>query len=108
MSNEIRIDLGKLGGPVYTGRDKGRVIREKNDLDKADKDLSANVVILVPNNTFSLNSSFFLGLFGESIRASGSRERFLAKFDFRCPPHIQEYIESGIERALLERTKLLS
>jgi hypothetical protein len=108
MSKEIEIDLRKFGGPVYTGRDKGQSIREKNNLDKIDQDPLTNVIILVPENAFSLNSSFFLGLLGKSIRASGSREKFLAKFKFKNPPHIEEYIESGIERALLERTNLLS
>jgi hypothetical protein len=108
MSNEIEIDLAKFGGPVYTGRDRGESIREKNNLDKIDQDPSTNVIILVPDNAFSLNSSFFLGLLGKSIRAAGSREKFLAKFKFKKPPHIEEYIDSGIERALLERTSLLS
>jgi hypothetical protein len=108
MTNEIEIDLKKYGGPVYTGRDKGQLIREKNDLDKIDQDSSTNVTILVPDNAFSLNSSFFLGVFGKSIRAAGSREKFLAKFKFKYPPHIEEYIDSGIERALLDRTNLLS
>ena len=108
MSNEKEIDLTKYGGPVYTGRDKGQSIRERNDLDKIDQDPSTNVIILVPDNAFSLNSSFFLGLLGKSIRAAGSREKFLAKFKFKNPQHIEEFIESGIERALLERKNLLS
>ncbi|MDD5461985.1 MAG: hypothetical protein PHG00_10210 [Methylococcales bacterium] len=108
MSNEIEIDLKKFGGPVYTGREKGQAIREKNNLDKIDQDPTSNVIILVPDNAFSLNSSFFLGLLGKSIRAAGSREKFLAKFQFKNPSHIEEYIDSGIERALLERTNLLS
>ena len=108
MSKEIEIDLRKFGGPVYTGRDKGQSIREKNKLDKIDQDPLTNVIILVPDNAFSLNSSFFLGLLGKSIRAAGSREKFLDKFKFKYPPHIGEYIDSGIERALLERTSLLS
>lgn len=108
MSNKVEIDLENFGGPVYSGRPRGESIREKNNLDKIDQDLSTIVIIRVPDNAFSLNSSFFLGLLGKSIRAAGSREKFLAKFKFEYPPHIEEYIESGIERALLERTNLLS
>lgn len=108
MSNEIKIDLAKFGGPVYSGRPKGEAAREKIDLDKIDKDPSAIVIIRVPDNTFSLNSSFFLGLLGKSIRAAGSREKFLEKFKFKNPPHIEIDIEGGIEKALLERKNLLS
>lgn len=108
MSDEIEIDLARFGGPVYSGRHRGELVREKINLDKIDQDPSAVVIIQVPENTFSLNSSFFLGLLGKSIRAAGSRENFLKKFKFKSPPHINEDIESGIERALLDRKSLLS
>lgn len=108
MNKKIEIDLKKFGGPVYSGRPKGESVRSKNNLDKIDQDPETHVIILVPEDAFSLNSSFFLGLLGKSIRSAGSREKFLAKFEFKNPPHIEEDIESGIERALLERTDLLS
>lgn len=108
MSNEIVIDLSTFDGPVYTGRPRGEYIRAKIDLNKIDSNPLTNVKVIVPDNTFSLNSSFFLGLFGPSVRASGSRDKFLNKFQFINPAHITEYIESGIERALQERSSLLN
>ena len=106
--NNVTIDLSKCGGPVFTGRDKGETIRSQYNLDSIDKDAEADVSIIVPENTFSLNSSFFLGMFGNSIRAAGTRENFLKKFKFKYPPHINQFIESGIERALLDKSSLLS
>lgn len=106
MSDEIEIDLKNFGGPVYSGRAKGEQVRSKIKLDEIDSN-ATKVRIIVPENTFSLNSSFFLGLFGNSIRAAGSSNVFLEKFKFNNPPHIDKYITSGIERALLERMPLI-
>lgn len=107
MQNIKEINLKEFGGPVYTGRPRGEAIRDKIDLDSIDSTPSMEVKVIVPDDTFSLNSSFFLGLFGKSVRASGSREKFLEKFYFQCPIHILEFIDSGIERALQERSSLL-
>jgi hypothetical protein len=107
MDKTIEIDLKKFAGPVYTGRPRGEAIRLQINLDKIDTDPSTAVKIIVPEETFSLNSSFFLGLLGPSVRASGTREKFLEKFDFQCPDHILEFIDSGIERALQDRVNLL-
>ena len=105
--NDVVIDFAKLGGPVYLGRERGQKIREQfaldRDIDKTDK----KVVVNIPTNTYSINSSFFLGLFGRSIRNAGSREEFLQKFTFNAPRLFSEVIESCIARALHEKGFLI-
>lgn len=103
---DTTIDFSKLGGPVYVGRERGNSVRKKFSLDKLDQD-PETVSVIVPDNTFSINPSFFLGLFGESIRTLGSREAFLKKYRFKIPKHLQSSIEAYISRALFEKRMLL-
>ncbi|AWH48097.1 hypothetical protein C1925_02425 [Stenotrophomonas sp. SAU14A_NAIMI4_5] len=62
----------------------------------------APVQIKIPEDTYSLNSSFFLGLFGPSVVNFRSRDAFLKKYVFEAPAVILEEIEKGIDRALAE------
>lgn len=95
------IDFGSLGGPVYAGRPKGERARKILKLDIADTEPSV-VNVIIPEDTYSLNSSFFLGLFGPSVVALGSSDAFFAKYNFRAPEVTMEEVRSGVERALTE------
>ena len=101
------IDFANLGGPVYIGREKGEVARKKLSVDKLDSDPGVSVEVIIPSTTYSINSSFFLGLFGPSIRTAGTREAFLKKYIFKCSAEIMKSVETGIQRALLEHSYLL-
>src|SRR5436305_1573620 len=101
------IDLAPFGGPVFTGRRNGIAARGRlrlNDLDATD----AVVTVRLPPDTYALNSSFFLGLFGKSVRAAGSREVFRSRFRFEVPSHLETAIDVGIERALQDRNPLIN
>lgn len=105
-SNNLVINFKDLGGPVYIGRARGEIVREKLKLDKYDSgDICVEVII--PDETYAINSSFFLGMFGNSIRKAGTREAFLAKYIFRCNDIFQDVIESCIARALQEKTTII-
>ncbi len=106
-SNRTEINLGEIGGPVFLGRKKGEQARAKFKLDDADKDQSTYLII-VPESAYALASSFFLGLFGDSIRAAGSPDKFLAKFEFKSSDSIKTAIDSCIVRALHEHRELIS
>lgn len=106
QASGLRIDLSRYGGPVLMGREKGARIRGQLALDRADVE-AVHVVVMVPDRTLSINSSFFLGLFGPSIRKAGSKDAFLRKFEFRAPPHIKNnVVDKNIERALFENQHL--
>jgi hypothetical protein len=99
---KILIDLSRYGGPVYSGRSRGEVVRDKLGLDQYDKS-GQEIVIEVPENTYSITSSFFLGLFGRSIVYFGSKDLFLKKYEFIANELLLNSIDKYINIALLER-----
>ena len=52
---------------VLSGRELGYQIRTKMNLDKVDID-GKKYKIIFPKNIISISTSFFLALFGESVR----------------------------------------
>lgn len=86
---------------VFSGRQRGGHWRRKFQLDRLDKE-GGEVVVKIPKDVFSVNMSFFLGLFGESVRALGSEENFFAVYKFECDPVLIPSIQQGVERALKE------
>lgn len=79
----MRIDLGayrSMGARVFCGRDRGAAVREATSLGTLDTQEGV-VEVYVPEDIFAVTSSFFLSLFGPSIRALG-REKFLQKYHF--------------------------
>lgn len=98
-----QIDLStyrSVGSRVFAGRDRGDFVRQRECLAEMDRDLDPEltVQVVVPGDTISVNSSFFLGLFGDSIRALGE-EGFRRRFIFTGHP-IGRVYESGIREAL--------
>ena len=105
--NILEIDFSKLGGPVYIGRPKGIAARKKYQLDNIDKS-NQQVAVIIPDDTFSINSSFFLGFFGDSVRAKGSKEAFLTQYKFKTQNNtIKEDIDDFVGRALREKKPLI-
>ncbi len=111
MNTEISIDVNfsELGGPVYTGRQKGIAARTKLNLDSANlEDLeNLRIRVMIPDDTFSVSSSFFLGLFGDTFRSLGSKERIHSVFLMNTPPRFAKTLESCIDRALAENQPLI-
>lgn len=101
-----RVDLGNYqekGVRVFAGRDRGAAARRATSLDVLDK--SADTVeVHIPPETFAMNSSYFLAMFGHSIRTLGP-ERFRQKYRF-TGKDIAETVESGIKDALHVGTSL--
>ena len=102
----VTIDFQELGGPVYSGRSKGELARKKFNLDEVDKN-QMKVVVRIPETTYSVTSSFFLGLFGESVRRAGSREAFLRRYDIQAPEVFGETFDTCISRALQKHRPLI-
>lgn len=94
------IDLNDYinGKKVLSGREKGIKIREKLKLDEEDQKIES-IQILIPQEIYSFNSSYFLGLFGKSVRKFG-KEKFLEKYVFVCSNIIMMNINDGIDDAL--------
>lgn len=93
------IDFSKYPGPVYTGRPRGEVIRAELKLDEIDES-DRLVDVKIPTTTYSLTSSFFLGMFGPSVTRAGSQEAFFKKFHFETSPALVEAFNDYVARAL--------
>jgi hypothetical protein len=102
MSTSSVVDLRKIEGPVYTGRDRGEALRVKFEMDKLDKQAEV-VEVVIPDSTYTVSSSFFLGLFGPSVRICGSVGEFKAKFRFKAPEFLLPVIEGHAALALQGR-----
>jgi hypothetical protein len=96
------IDLSKARSSadvdVLAGRDKGEYWRDKFDIETLDK-TEGEVHVRVPENLSTLSLSFFLNLFGKSVRMFG-REGFLQKYLFEGNDAVLPQIEIGIKQAL--------
>ena len=78
---------------VYAGRDWGREARQVARLDELDR-MDVTVEVYVPLDVYSVNSSFFLAMFGPSIRALGE-ESFRERYRF-TGRDIRTTVEEGI------------
>ena len=90
---------------VYTGRSRGRVDRKAFKVDLLDRS-AGSVQIIVPNNIYSMTSSYFLEFLGDSIRYLGE-EKFREKYQIIAPAHVTKKIDDWIARALREKKGLL-
>jgi len=88
---------------VYSGRERGSAVRAKDGLDKFDRE-EGSMTIIIPEDTISFNSSFFLGLLGPSVRALGAG--FDKKYSFMAAEIHTADIEEGKVRARLESNVL--
>ncbi|MDG3075169.1 hypothetical protein [Bacillus halotolerans] len=84
---------------VFSGREQGKQARKKLKIETLDKSQNISVEVKFPEDTMSLSPSFFLGLFGPSIRKLGETD-FKQKYQFKCKEFILESIDSAITRAL--------
>lgn len=100
MTNQIVIDLGKYADNIgiLAGRDRGQAVRRDARLDDADRD-GIPVRVVIPDVVYSVNSSFFLGLFEKSVNALGEGE-FRRRYVFEGKDADQTR-EEGIRTALL-------
>lgn len=94
------IDLAVMAGRVYVGRPNGIAARAHFRLHELESEEKFPITISFPSNAKTLASSFFLGMFGESVRAAGSREKFLTRYKFNANKQILREIEVGITEAL--------
>ena len=85
-----------------SGRPSGERARRHFRLDSLDK-IGDRVEVCVPDDLYALNLSFFLGMFGPSVRKYGPEE-FRKKYIFTGRSIHQKTVEEGISRAVAEAT----
>lgn len=83
---------------VLSGRDNGVNLRKRLEIDKIENE-NDEIKIIIPQDVFALNSSYFLGWLGKSVRDLG-KENFEKKYLFECNEIVKLNIEDGINDAL--------
>jgi len=94
------IDFSIMGGRVYVGRPNGKTARTYFKIDLCEEQKEYPIKVIFPINAKTLASSFFLGMFGRSVRQAGNRNEFLKRFHFEANKQIMSEIEDGILEAL--------
>lgn len=84
---------------AISGRDLGIKQRKHHKLNELE-DNNEKIIVKIPSNIYFLSSSFFLGMFGESVRKCKTKEHFKEKFEFETNGKIDSNIEDGINDAL--------
>lgn len=97
------VDLSKLGGKVFVGRPFGKKAREFYGLDRLDLE-KTKIKIIAPENTISINSSFFLGLLSKDLLKIADLELFFEQVDISDLKDIfQEQIRTAASRSLFSK-----
>ncbi len=109
MTEQLKIDLNEVRTPpksgLLSGRDAGIAARAHFKVNKLDA-LDVSVEVIIPDEVFSMNTSFFLGLFGDSVRCLRP-DGFRSKYRFVCDESVHRMtIERGIEKAMKEGSVL--
>ena len=78
---DFRAKDGHKISKVFTGRDRGLYVREQSKIDEIEQSYD-EVKIIIPNNIYSINPSFFEELFVNIIKRLG-KENFLKKIQKR-------------------------
>jgi len=95
----LTVDLTQVAGPVYSGRDRGVALRQRYKLD-TEEDHADHVKVVIPESAYTVSSSFFLGLFGPSVRKCGSVDKFEQKFLFAAPSFLRPVLHGHALLAL--------
>lgn len=90
------------GSKIYSGRDIGKKARKELDLNNKDSDQQQYKVV-VPSDTYSINGSFFGGLFSDSVIKLGESE-FRGKYEFvyEDDKHLNEILSGDIEDGIYD------
>ncbi|MCJ9725412.1 hypothetical protein MOV66_31875 [Agrobacterium sp. SHOUNA12C] len=106
-----QIELNELtgGGEVHnlSGHDRGQAAREKFKIADLDE-LNEPVVVNVPGFIYTITPSFFQGMFADSVRHFGDREKFLARYTFNADPVVLQQIDKGIRSSLMNRRPIFA
>jgi hypothetical protein len=105
------INLGELtrGGEVrnLSGQERGVAARRHFGLEVLDHS-DDPVQVFVPAGITTVTTSFFQGMFAESVRALGGRDGFLAHYRFDASPIVLRQLDRGIQNVTTRRGEVLA
>ncbi|MBS1926853.1 MAG: DUF4325 domain-containing protein [Bacteroidetes bacterium] len=99
-------DYRVQGAKVFTGRDRGKFVRETSKLDEIEAQFS-EVHIVIPKEIYSIIPSFFEELFLNVVLKLG-RDKFLSKFKIESQGDYkyEKPLNEAIDRILRTKTAL--
>jgi len=100
------IDKDGSVAKVFTGRDRGEDVRKASNIDKIEEKYET-VVIVIPDNIYSINPSFFEELFVNVVIKLG-KEKFREKFVFESlgKYNYEKPLSEAIMRILRKNTAI--
>lgn len=103
---DFRVKDGNRISKVFTGRDRGELVRNQSHIDDIEKKYD-KVKIVIPDNIYSINPSFFEELFINVVTRLGKNE-FLLKFEFITEGNYDynKPLNEAIDRILRNKTAL--
>jgi len=107
VENIIDLETFRVqGAKVFTGRDRGLFVRNESKIDELETKFD-KIEIIIPDNIYSINPSFFEELFFNVVNKLG-KVNFLNKFSFK---NVGEYnynkpLNEAIERILRTKTAI--
>lgn len=103
---DFRAKEGNRISKVFTGRDRGKYVREKSRIDELETQYD-EIIIIIPNQIYSINPSFFEEFLVNVVKKLG-KEKFLSKFKFKTDGDY-EYempLNQAIDRILKTQTAI--
>jgi hypothetical protein len=103
---DFRVKDGQRVSKVFTGRDRGKSVREKSKIDEVEAKYE-EVNIVIPDNIYSINPSFFEEFLVNVVKKLG-KEEFLKKFKFASEGdyEFESPLYQAIDRILKNQTAL--
>lgn len=94
--NSVNIGMYKeAGARIFTDRDTGIRARKELGLDSLEK--KGKIVVLLPEDTWGVNPSFFGGMFETSIKVMGDRFRQNYVFQYSDGTELNDSLRENIE-----------
>lgn len=103
---DFRVRDGQRVSKVFTGRDRGKCVRENSKIDEIETKYTT-INIVIPDNVYSINPSFFEEFLVNVVMKLG-KEGFLRKFNFSSEGDYEFDIplNQAISRILKNQTAL--
>lgn len=90
-----------------SGHERGLAARMAFKLEDLDA-LPEPIEVVVPEDLDAISTSFFQGMFAQSIQRLGSRDRFLEHYRFHARPHLMLQVQRGIDAVQTRRKAALA
>lgn len=105
--NTYKVDLADYrvkNSKVFTGRDRGEDVRKRSKIDY-EESTHDNILIVVPDDIYSINPSFLEEFFVNVVIKLG-KDKFFNKFKFEGSYDIERPLNEAINRILRNKTAI--